>query len=516
MKVVIVGGGSAGWITAALLDAGLNGKSGSKKAVEITLIESAKIGRIGVGEATIPTMRRTLQRIGVSEAQFMNAADASFKQAIKFVNWAENDGHSYIHPFDRIGAAGRDLRGLKWLQSDRSLPFSSTVSVQPVLALEGLAPKSLDQKDYEGVVSYAYHMDAEKFAGFLCDLCVGRGVQHILDDVTGAEVTARGDIVSVSTAEGQAIAGDLFIDCTGFARRLIGDVMGGTFEDFGEWLLCDRAAAAQIPTPKTDDIRPYTTSTGLSAGWCWDIGLSTRRGVGYVYSSAFLSEDEAEAELRAFQKVPDDIPVRHLKFNSGKMKEQWIRNCVSIGLSAGFLEPLESTGLFMVEEGVDYLLELLPRFGEMEASAEIFNRKMTKRYEECLDFINLHYCLTQRRDTAFWREVAKPERKTPSLAHQLDNWDRKPPSRLDFTDSTQLFSYVNYEYILYGMNWAPRPLMSPPDGAKPLKMKGMLAAVEKGRETLDDHRQFLAKFIQSSGDSPEQPDESSRSIASAR
>lgn len=515
MKIVIVGGGSAGWMTAALLDAGLNGKT-MPKSVDITLIESANIGRIGVGEATIPTMRRTLQRIGVSEAQFMQSADATFKQAIRFVDWAHEGGHEYIHPFDRIGSSGRDLNGLRWLKSDRSAPFASTVSVQPELAMAGLAPKTLEQKDYEGVVSYAYHMDAEKFAGFLSELCVSRGVRHIVDDVTGVKVTARGDITSVSTSDGQVITGDLFIDCTGFARRLIGEVMGSEFQSFGQWLLCDRAVAAQVATEETAEIKPFTTSTALSSGWCWDIGLTSRRGVGYVYSSTFLTEDEAELELREFQNLSDETPVRHLKFQSGKIKDQWVNNCVAIGLSAGFLEPLESTGLFMVEEGVDYLLELFPRFGDMSASAEVFNRKMTERYNECLDFINLHYCLTQRRDTPFWREVAKPDRMTDSLSQLLNKWDQKPPSRLDFTDSTQLFSYVNYEYILFGMNWAPRPMLAPTHDAKSMELKMMKAAVKKGHAALSNHRQFLNDFVKTEEKYNTQKSEDPRKVASTR
>lgn len=460
MRVLVVGGGSAGWITAAYLDAVLNGV-GTRKSVLVGLIESEKIGRIGVGEATIPTIKRTLERIQIPESVFMDAADATFKQAIRFDNWLHADGHSYYHPFDRLTATRFDHHGFRWLASDRSIPYAETVTPQVKLCEEGLAPKRPGDQDYAGNIAYAYHMDAEKFAEALRDLAVARGVHHVIDDVQEVEQAENGDIAAVKTEGGKRIEADLFVDCTGFARVLIGKTLGAEFESYKDWLLCDGAVAMRVPYDKKpqENVRPYTTATALSSGWVWDIGLSDRRGTGYVFSSDFLSDDEAEAELRAHEGPHcADLPARVLKFNSGRIKTPWVGNCVAIGLAAGFLEPLESTGLYFVEEGVDYLTELFPRFGRMDQLRDLYNRRMRERYEESVDFINMHYVLSKRRDTPFWREATAGHRVTPGLKALFERWEQKPPSQLDFLDQRQLFSHINFEFILYGMEWRPKAL----------------------------------------------------------
>ncbi len=494
MRVVIVGGGSAGWITAALLDAELN--KGGRRQVEISLIESSKIGRIGVGEATVPTIKRTLMRIGVPERDFLEAANATFKQAIQFRNWRE-PGHVYYHPFDRIAAPQPDFLGLQWLASDRSTPFAMSVSAQPVLCDAGLSPKLPSSPEYQGVQSYAYHMDAEKFADYLLGVATARGVRHVTGDVRHVEMTPAGNITSVTTEDGARIEGDLFIDCTGFARLLIGQAMGVGFESYKDWLLCDRALAMPVSydVRPMDEIPPYTTSTALSSGWVWDIGLRERRGVGYVYSSQFISDEDAEAELKAFEGPHSaDLRVRRLAFESGRTATSWKGNCVAIGLSAGFLEPLESTGIFLIETGVDYLIELFPRLGRMELARDAYNREIATRYEECLDFINLHYCLS-RRDTPFWREVARPERTTPRIREMLSLWEEKPPSRLDFTATLQLFAHVNYEYILYGMGWLPKSLEGRGNHSRPPNRDALHRFESESAKELKPHRDFLSEFI---------------------
>ncbi len=495
MRVLIVGGGSAGWITAAYLDANLNGVGGParSKFAEITLIESDAIGRIGVGEATVPTIRRTLAQIGVAEQEFLRAADATFKHAIRFEDWAA-PGHVYYHPFDRVNPTGFGTGGLMWLSSDRAAPFATTVSVQPFVAEAGLAPKTVQHKDYEGAITYAYHMDAEKFADYLRDLCKSRGVTHVVDDVVQVDKTGPEHIAAVETKTGLRLEADLFIDCSGFARVLIGKALQVPFESYGDWLLCDRAVTLRVPNAlrPASEIRPYTTSRALSAGWMWDIGLQERRGTGYVYSSQFISDDEAEAELRAQEgSHADELPARRLRFQSGKVTAPWTGNCVAIGLSAGFLEPLESTGLFLVEEGVGYLCEMFPRFGPMGSASTFYNEKMRTRYEECVDFINLHYVLSPRRDTPFWRAATAPERVTPRLRDLLDLWDVKPPSRLDFTDTSQLFAHTNYEYVLYGMGWLPGGLPPLPQPLPPFDRRRMEAAEAKARQLLPTHGAYL-------------------------
>ena len=495
MRVLVVGGGSAGWITAAYLNASLN--TPTQQNALIGLIESDKIGRIGVGEATIPTIKRTLARIGIREKDFMQATDATFKQAIRFDNWAE-PGHHYYHPFDRLTALNFDYRGLRWLASNRSVKYANTVTPQTEFCDEGLGPKHAGYPDYQGTIAYAYHLDAEKFADSLRDYSKPRGVQHLIDDVVEVEQHENGDIAAVKTESGKRIEADIFVDCTGFARLLIGKTLGAEYESFADWLLCDRAVAMRVPydVKPVDNIRPYTKSTALDSGWVWDIGLRDRRGTGYVYSSQFLSDEQAEADLRAFEGPHcAELPARVLKFATGRIKNPWTRNVVAVGLSAGFLEPLESTGIFFAEEGVDYLAELFPRLGEMDKARDMYNRRMNDRYDEAVDFINLHYVLSKRRDTPFWREATSEARTTPRIKEYLARWEQKPPSRLDFVDQVQLFSSINYEFILYGMDWTPRKLASPPPqvGAPDTsKIEPMRASM---RKELIPHNKLLTDLV---------------------
>lgn len=492
-RVLIVGGGSAGWITAAYMDAVLNGPN--NKVVDISLIESPDVGRIGVGEATVPSLRDTMRTIGVDEASFMKSADASFKQAIKFVNWLHKDGHAYYHPFDRRPAGRVDRAGLRWLSSDRSIPFADTVSVQPTLCDAGLAPKMLDNPDYEGPLSYAYHVDAEKLADSLCNLAVARGVRHIKGFVTDVERRQDGFINAVNTREGERLEADLFIDCTGFASILIDKTLGVEHIDYSQWLLCDSAVAMRVlyGTYYPGSRRPYTTATALSSGWVWDIGLASRRGTGYVYSSQYIDKEAAEAELRAHEGPHClNLPARHLKFRVGRRALPWSHNCVAIGLSSGFIEPLESTGLFLVELAAATLCEYFPFTDNMSGLARAYNRVQQERYEEILDFIVLHYCLSRRTDSEFWREVQKPERIPERLREGLALWQYKSPSFSDFHDTIQLFSHHTYEYVLYGMDFQrerieqARGKPPPPIVAKLIRER--LATV---RARLPDHDHWL-------------------------
>ncbi len=452
-RVVIVGGGSAGWITAAYMDAVLNGER--NKAVDISLVESPDIPRVGVGEATVPSLRDTLRTIGVDEAHFMRATDATFKQAIKFVDWLQ-PGHSYYHPFDRRPSGRLDRAGLRWLTSDRSVPFASTVSAQPALCEAGLAPKFMDSRSFEAPISYAYHVDAEKLADYLSELACRRGVRHVLDEVVDVEMAGDGRMSAVRCSQGLRLEGDLFIDCTGFAAILSSKRLGVGFDDYSQWLLCDRAVTLRVPYElhAPQGRRPYTTATALSNGWSWDIGLADRRGVGYVYASNYLDAAAAERELRRFEgSHADSVEVRHLQFRVGASAAPWTSNCVAIGLSSGFIEPLESTGLFLVEIAVATLCEYFPFGGNMQVNAERFNAIIRARYEEILDFVVLHYCLTRRDDSAFWLEVGKKQHIPERLQTLLELWRHKSPSLSDFHDNLQLFSHTPYEYVLYGMDY---------------------------------------------------------------
>jgi tryptophan halogenase len=483
-RVLIVGGGSSGWTAAAFLNAKLN--SGKQKVAEISLVESPDVPRIGVGEATIPNINSVLAVIGIDELEFMRAVDGTFKQSIRFNNWLVNDlknpRNFYHHPFCRYGGGPTYDPGLSWLKSDRSAPFMNTVSAQPAICEMKLSPKMLGKENSGFPLVYAFHMNALKYADYLCAFATQRGVTHYLDNVVGADLHENGDIAAVQTQSGNRLEADLFVDCTGFAAHLIEKKLDVDFRDLSQWLICDRAITMRVPYEHhyAGYVNPYTTSTALSAGWVWDIPLQTNRSLGYVHSSAHISEDEAEQELRAFEGSHSrGLPSQVVKFKVGMREQQWARNCVAIGLSAGFIEPLESTGLYLSQVATDLLAEHFPLsdngFEDMASMAFRFNRIMTNRYYEILDFINMHYCLTRREDTEFWREIRRPERINDRLRAKLDYWRLKPPTVSDFSDqffpnmspvvaqtlgdgrvpvdTGALWNHHSYENVLYGMDF---------------------------------------------------------------
>ncbi len=459
MKLAIVGGGSAGWLTAVYLDKMLNG-TGPRKQVPITVIESPKIGRIGVGEATVPTIVRTLQEIGISEETFLETADATFKQAIKFVNWrTTREDHAYYHCFDRFQATGRDNFSLKWALGGRAEPFAYSVSAQPHICDLNLAPKVKGDKEYQGRLPYAYHMDAEKFADYLAKLGAERGVHHIQDTVQDVLLGEKG-IKSVVLEQGGEKSFDFFVDCTGFARRLISKLPGFAYRSFSDKLLCDKAVAIQVPYGEhCSGILSSTLSTAVEHGWIWNISLQSRRGFGYVYSSAHCDQDDAEARLRRYiGPAAKDLSARHLGFQSGVLEQPWVANCVAVGLSAGFVEPMESTGIYFVEYAARTFSELFPIFGNNAVLSSRFNSLIHDRYDEVLDFILAHYVLSDRNDTQFWRDARLAERWTPSLSRHFNVWNHKMISASDFANNHQLFGYQNYEYCVYGSDWLPAPV----------------------------------------------------------
>ena len=499
-RLLVVGGGSAGWITASYLNAVLN--RDSRKRVDIALIESANVGRVGVGEATVPTIRHILQTIGIDESLFMRKTDATFKQAIRFDNWLSSEGHSYYHPFDRRQAGTVDFASQDWLASDRSIPYAETVSVQPQFCEAGLSPRMPNSPDFSSPMPYAYHMDAEKFADYLCEHSVQPGVRHYLDDVATVEQHEDGRIAAVTTQSGERHEADLFIDCTGFLGLLIGKTLGVGLVDFSQWLLCDRAIAMRVPYDQyyPGGIKPYTTATALSSGWKWDIGLSNRRGTGYVYSSQFIDDETAEQELRHHEGAhAEHLDARRLQFYVGRREQFWVKNCIAIGLSGGFIEPLESTGIYLVEFAAITLAEHFPFADEdMAALAKRFNTIIGNRYDEVLDFVNMHYCLSQREDTEFWRQVRQQEHITERLQEKFDFWQIKPPSISDFDDQFRLFSHQSYEYILYGMNfYGDKYADRFGDRAKPSRVPPNIAnVVNAGKTRLPKHQDWIATELQ--------------------
>ena len=480
-NLLIVGGGSAGWMAAAYLNGALNLR-GQRPTVSITLLESPDIPRISVGEATIPSMRHLLAVVGIDEEAFMRSADATFKQSIKYQNWVHNDGSFYHHPFTLIPQQPLDRAGELWLSSDQSIPFMDTCSLQTRLCEANRVPVASGPEAVKHPMKYAYHMNAQKFADTLRDFSTARGVRHVLANLQEVNQDERGWLESVRTDTAGELHADIFVDCTGFAGHLIDKTLGVDLEDFSQYLLCNRAVTMHLPYERfyPGYIRPYTTATALSSGWVWDIPMQNQRSIGYVHSSAFISKEAAESELRAYQGPgTEDLSVRFVDFTVGRRKKAWVNNCIAIGLSSGFIEPLESTGLYLSDLGAVLLAEHWPRDeGAIQQLSSRYNRLMANRYYEILDFINMHYCLTKRTDTEFWKEVRKPERVNPRLRAKLAMWQQKPPSLHDFedqwfdgmatpeplsdwsaiggrppVDTGGLWDHKSYECILYGMQF---------------------------------------------------------------
>lgn len=452
-NIVIVGGGTAGWMTAAFLSRIL--ATQLPGGVQITLIESEEIGIIGVGEGTFPTVRNTLAAIGIDEKHFMRAAQATFKQGISFVDWQTKDS-AYFHPF----SAPHNLNGAEllpyWLLgcAEPGRSFCEATAVQEQIVAARKAPKRLADPDYQGPLTYAYHFDAPRLAALLRDVAKDLGVKHLLGTVQGVEMTDSGDIAAVLSAEHGRLTADLFIDCSGFRAELIGKAMGSPFKSVADTLFTDRVVTIQVPNERPDEpLASATISTAHEAGWTWDIGLEARRGVGYVYSSSHTSDERAEEVLRAYiGPRAKDLSSRQLKFATGYREKQWIGNCVAVGLSGGFFEPLESTGIMLIEVAAHMISEFFPWDGAMKPAADQFNRLMANRCDKITDFLKLHYTLSKR-DEPFWRDNASSSTIPDSLAEKLEMWRFRTPSRFDFVGDYETFLPISYHAVLYGMGF---------------------------------------------------------------
>ena len=457
-EIVIVGGGTAGWLSACLLAASADPHAPAP--LSVTLIESPDIPTIGVGEGTWPTIRRTLARIGISEGEFLLACDASFKQGSRFTGWRTGAADDwYLHPFTPpVDADPRDL--VEAWQAASPVRFADAVTAQAGVCALDLAPRQRAMPDYAGALNYAYHLDAGKLATLLRRHAVERlGVRHVRDHVVAVDMT-DGDVAAVRLRDAGAVAGDLFIDCTGHAALLIGEQMGVPFVDRGDVLFNDRALAVQVRVAPDSAIAAQTDATAHAAGWIWDIGLPTRRGIGCVYSSRHMSDDEAAATLAAYVRrtAPEaEMPMpRRLAFRSGHRERFWQGNCLAIGLSAGFLEPLEASAIVLIELSLNTLLDGFPATrGAMEIHAVRFNALFRYRWDRIVEFLKLHYLLSER-DEPYWRDHRDPATVPPRLAELLRLWRDQPPSRHDFPQADEVFPAASYQYVLYGMG-APAP-----------------------------------------------------------
>ena len=501
-KIVIVGGGTAGWLTAGVIAAKHRGRMAS--GFSVTLIESPNTPIIGVGEGTWPTLRTTLARIGVSETAFFRECDAAFKQGAKFARWTTGaDDDAYYHPLVLPQSFGQVNLAPHWLERDVEGSFCDAVCPQGKICDDGLAPKTIATPEYDATVNYAYHLDAGKFAPFLTrHCCETLGVHHVRADVQQVMLHENGDIRSVMTEQAGEIEGDLFIDCTGFRSLLLGEAMGVPFKSCRDVLFCDTALAVQVPyEDENSPIASHTISTAQSAGWIWDIGLPTRRGTGHVYSSSHITDEEAERELRAYLgSAAKDLPVRKISIQGGHRETFWKRNCVAVGLAAGFMEPLEASAIVLIELSAKLIAEQMPARREvMDLIAARFNETTLYRWGRIIDFLKLHYVLTKRQDTAFWRDNVREETIPERLRELLLLWKYQAPWFHDeFDRAEEVFPPASYQYVLYGMGF--RTEVEPGaivDEARQAEraMRENAQRTDRLRAGLPRHRDLIRKIV---------------------
>lgn len=501
-QVVIVGGGSAGWLAAGIIAAS------SPAHVQVTLIESPDINPIGVGEGTWPTMRATLQTMGISETDFFRECDASFKQGSKFSCWTSlSKEDDYYHPFTAPAKYHEINLAPFWLPFKDKIPFSHAVCPQAAICDLGYAPKQITTAEFSAILNYGYHLDAGKFSPFLQKHCVEKlGVNYVSANVKAVNSCENGDIQSVATDTQGEIAGDLFIDCTGLSSLLLGKHYNTPFVSQKNFLFNDSALAVQIPYAEgADAIWSHTLSTAQSSGWIWDIGLQTRRGIGHVFSSAHTTDELAERELRNYiapavgAKIAEDLSVRKISFNPGHRKTFWHKNCVAIGLSAGFIEPLEATALVLIELSAKMIAEQFPaNRATMDILSKRFNNVLRHHWAQIIDFLKLHYVLTKRTDTEYWRDNCLAGAIPDRLKELLELWKVQGPWLYDEMLREEMFPSASYQYIYYGMKSST--VISDVKNSDITKTKRILSKKLKKAESLFtenmQHIQQLKKVLQ--------------------
>ena len=502
-NVVIVGGGTAGWMAAAALSRYLD-----NGVTQTTLIESEEIGTIGVGEATIPPLLTFNSMLGINENDFIAATKATFKLGIEFVNWG-GIGERYFHPF---GTFAQDLQGVHFHQlylRERQRRPAQDISAWSMCAvaaaLRRYARPGIKAQPPLSNLRYAFHFDAGLYASFLRNYAEAAGVDRLEGKVVDVKIDAEsGNVGSVVLADGRTVAGDLFIDCSGFRGILIEQALETGYDDWTQWLPCDRAVA--VPCSYFGGPDPFTRSTAYASGWQWRIPLQHRMGNGLVYSSAHLSDDDARELLLANIEGEQLAEPRHLSFRTGRRKLTWNRNVVSLGLSSGFVEPLESTSIHLIQAGISRLLSLFPdrRFNPVERDE--YNRHIEALFEDIRDFIILHYNATKRDDSEFWnycRTMSLPN----SLVQKIDLWRAK--GRV-FRDELELFPTTSWVAVMLGQNVFPdefEPIVDALDEEKVASaLEQMRLGILQTAERLPAHGDFIAQILGQPPAEPELPE----------
>lgn len=490
-RIVIVGGGSAGWMTAAALSSLL-----PPDAVKITLVESDAIGTVGVGEATIPDIINFNAMLGIREEDFLRATNGTFKLGIEFVDWGRL-GDAYLHPF---GPHGVDMNGIDfhqyWLRYKADNP-DSTIEQFSLSAIAAKAAKfAMPENDPRSVLSqirYAYHFDATAYARYLRQYAEQRGVTRTEGRVVDVSLNSEnGFVSSVELEDGASLSGDLFFDCSGFRALLMEQTLGVGFEDWKHWLPCDTAQA--VACEQSGELLPYTRSTAKKAGWQWRIPTQRRTGNGHIYASEMMSEDEAIASLLEDLDGPAIGEPRKIRFRTGRRARFWEKNCIAVGLSGGFLEPLESTSLFLIQEAISKFISLFPSKSMPDAVRDEYNRQLGKKFEQVRDFIILHYKATTRDDSPFWnycRTMSIPD----SLMQKIELF--REAGRV-FRYEDELFSKPSWVAVFLGQSIIPQsvdPIVSAVDAAQITKsLTSMKSAMLGATSRMQSHEAFIRKY----------------------
>jgi len=450
-KIVIVGGGTAGWMTASYLKKALPG-------VQITLIESPAIPRIGVGEATVPNLQPVFfDFLGIPEDEWMRNCNAAFKGAVKFINWktepgAEKNDHFY-HPFGLVPNCDNIPLTHYWALKRKSgyqSPVDYSCFIEPKLLDEKHAPRMLDGTR---VTRYAWHFDAQLVADYLKKISIQWGVENIIDHIDGTTFKNDGHLESVVTKSGFALHADMFIDCSGFRGLLINKAMGEPFLDMSDHLLCDSAVATAVPNDdEREGIEPYTSAIAMRFGWTWKIPMLTRFGTGYVYSSRFTSQDEATEEFLRLWQLNGNTQLNHIRFRVGRNRQAWVKNCVGIGLSSCFLEPLESTGIYFIYAAIYQLVRHFPDRSFDQGLIDSFNREVAAMFDDSRDFIQAHYFLAPRQDTAFWRANRHELALSDNVKEKLESYDAGLPINMPYVDEETYYGQFEAEFNNYWTN----------------------------------------------------------------
>jgi 2-polyprenyl-6-methoxyphenol hydroxylase-like FAD-dependent oxidoreductase len=492
IKLVIVGGGTAGWMAANLFS-----KKWPKHKVEVTLIQSPDVGIIGVGEGSTPTLKRFFEMLDIEEHQWMPRCNATYKVSIRFNDWSPKSGvHSYSHPFP-TQVDTFTSRAFQVNCATRRLGLDVNTQAEDFLLNGELAKQNkgpLTPDNFPFKMEYGYHFNSHLLGDFLAEHAVNMGVTLRQEHIINVERHPNGDIAAVQTKAGERIAGDFFIDCTGFSSVLMQKTLGVTFNSFKENLFNDSAVV--MTTEMTDVVPVETVSTALSTGWCWKIPLANRFGNGYVYSADFISQNNAELEFRQHLGTEEDKQeCRHLKMKVGQLSQHWSHNCLGLGLSQGFIEPLEATALHLVQIGIEYFTSQFEKGNFSSLHRDHYNQFMTRRFDCVRDYIVAHYKLNTRDDSEYWRANRENSNLSESLIQLLNVWYKREDlaTEIERQKLSDHFDSVSWHCLLAGYGAFPPLAANQPGTGDLYKDKNINIFLNGCSLNFNSHREYLTK-----------------------